>query len=207
MLFHPNFVKDPEVLRFFEIKPVTEGPSSSPSSPPVAPPRPTAQPAPVNEHATANSLHVEDEEPQNADVDPLLLAVQQQFERQAHLESQPSSVTSERSTAAAGSAGAYEGRYAGNTEEEVLCAWLEDLLQERVDPSDLQGGLRSGVVLCNLVNRIVPGTIKRISQSDAPFPQRENIKAFVDAVKQMGLRDTGDKKRKRKRRKTSFTCT
>ena len=49
-----------------------------------------------------------------------------------------------------------------------------------------QDSLRSGVVLCKLINRIRPQTIRRINTSQMPFPQRENIKAFCDAARDIG---------------------
>mmetsp|Transcript_23057 Transcript_23057/g.58514 ORF Transcript_23057/g.58514 Transcript_23057/m.58514 type:complete len:254 (-) Transcript_23057:95-856(-) len=43
--------------------------------------------------------------------------------------------------------------------------------------------LKSGVVLCELANRISPGSVKGpISRLDAPFPQRENIARFLAAA-------------------------
>jgi hypothetical protein len=39
--------------------------------------------------------------------------------------------------------------------------------------------LKDGVLLCNLVNVLRPGSIKRISESSAPFKQMENVKAFL----------------------------
>jgi hypothetical protein len=43
------------------------------------------------------------------------------------------------------------------------------------------------VVLCQLINRIKPQTIRRINSLQMPFPQRENIKAFCDAARHMGF--------------------
>lgn len=100
-----------------------------------------------------------------------MMAVGQQMAG-AHLAALPaegptSSGHSERGAPELGASGSYEGQYAGSTEEEVLCAWIEDVLGVHIDAGDLQAGLRSGVVLCQLVNRICPGKIpnKRISNS------------------------------------------
>ena len=43
-----------------------------------------------------------------------------------------------------------------------------------------------GVILCELCNVLEPGIIKRINRSKMPFPQRENIKAVIDATRKMG---------------------
>ena len=43
--------------------------------------------------------------------------------------------------------------------------------------------LRSGVVLCALAEAIRPGVLKhKVSASKMPFPQRENVNAFVDGA-------------------------
>lgn len=39
------------------------------------------------------------------------------------------------------------------------------------------------MTLCELVNKIQPGSAKKISSSKMPFPQRENIKKFCDGAK------------------------
>lgn len=53
----------------------------------------------------------------------------------------------------------------------------------------LQEALKSGVVLCNLVNALSPGKIARVNKQNMAFKQMENIAAFIDAVKTMGVPD------------------
>ena len=53
----------------------------------------------------------------------------------------------------------------------------------------LEAELRSGVVLCALANKIQPGKIDKVSSSSMPFPQRENIKKFIDAARDFGVLD------------------
>ncbi|KAJ1638939.1 calponin homology domain-containing protein, partial [Pavlovales sp. CCMP2436] len=54
------------------------------------------------------------------------------------------------------------------------------------------------VVLCELANAILPGSIARIERVTlAPFPQRENIERFLQAVRALGVQEhetfeTGD---------------
>jgi len=57
--------------------------------------------------------------------------------------------------------------------------------------------LRSGVVLCDLVNRIRPGIVPRVEEPRGPFPQRENIARFIAAARMLGVQshelfETGD---------------
>jgi len=86
------------------------------------------------------------------------------------------------------STGAYEGRYNGSEVEQV-CAWIHELLGVELDPTNLQPALKSGKVLCELVNRISPKAVKKINSSEMPFAQRENIQSFSDAVRTLGVKD------------------
>ena len=43
--------------------------------------------------------------------------------------------------------------------------------------------MKDGVLLCELVNKVKPDHIRKVSKSKMPFPQRENIKNFTDAVR------------------------
>ena len=51
------------------------------------------------------------------------------------------------------------------------------------DDGGLQEALKSGAVLCALVNKVSPGAVKTVSDSSKPFPQRENVKAFIDNIR------------------------
>ena len=70
---------------------------------------------------------------------------------------------------------------AGDTTEQAR-RWVADVTGSAVD-GELGEALKSGVLLCEVVNAIKPGHIKKIAQSKMPFPQRENIKAFTDAAR------------------------
>eukprot|EP01050_Picozoa_sp_SAG11_P022184 SAG11_NODE_4126_length_2049_cov_1.605735_2_plen_222_part_00 len=54
---------------------------------------------------------------------------------------------------------------------------------------ELHDALRSGVMLCTLANTLRAGTIPKVSESALPFPQRENITAFIDAARGFGVLD------------------
>jgi len=62
--------------------------------------------------------------------------------------------------------------------------WIEAVLGETLD-ADLPQALKSGAVLCRLMNTINPGSVPKWSTSAMPFPQRENIKLFLDAAERM----------------------
>lgn len=47
--------------------------------------------------------------------------------------------------------------------------------------------LKDGVLLCNLVNKIKPGTIKQVGQKDLSFIKMDNITRFLQGARQLGL--------------------
>ena len=67
--------------------------------------------------------------------------------------------------------------------------WIEAVTKKSL-PQDLHEALKSGVALCELVNAIWPGSVKKINQGSMPFVQRENIVAYLSASKGQGLRET-----------------
>jgi hypothetical protein len=57
-----------------------------------------------------------------------------------------------------------------NIEEEKCLDWIEDLIGEEVD--DLYTNLKSGRVLCRLMNRIWPNTVFKINEGTRPMQER-----------------------------------
>ena len=74
-----------------------------------------------------------------------------------------------------------KAKKAGDTTEQAR-QWIADVTGLPVE-GELGDALKSGVLLCEVVNKVNPGHIRKISKSAMPFPQRENIKAFTDAVR------------------------
>jgi hypothetical protein len=54
----------------------------------------------------------------------------------------------------------------------------------------LDSGLKDGVTLCNLINKLRPGTIKKVNKSKMPFMMMENIASYLAACRDFGVRDT-----------------
>eukprot|EP00965_Chrysotila_dentata_P126572 4184878-Pleurochrysis_carterae.AAC.1 len=50
-----------------------------------------------------------------------------------------------------------------------------------------QDELRSGVVLCHLINRLDPGTIEQICHSDGAEGRRENVLKYLGAARSIGV--------------------
>jgi len=68
-------------------------------------------------------------------------------------------------------------------------SWISNLTGKGND-GDVTSSLKSGVLLCEAINKIWPGTVKKISNSSMPFSQRENIVAYLDGCKSHGLKET-----------------
>ena len=81
---------------------------------------------------------------------------------------------------------AHQGAYSGTREAQAL-AWIEEVTGMTFDGDDFGMALHNGVGLATLANALVPGAIRRGSHSRMPFPQRENISAFIEAARMMGV--------------------
>jgi|ERR1711988_72366 len=65
-------------------------------------------------------------------------------------------------------------------------AWIEAVTGQSIGPN-FWDGLKSGVLLCEVVNRIRPGTIKKINRNNMPFMQMENIDNYIKACNVLGV--------------------
>ena len=81
------------------------------------------------------------------------------------------------------------GRVVDPTMEAEARAWIEAVIGEGPLEGTLQEALKSGVVLCNLINKIKPGTVKKINKMKMPFMQMENIAAYLTGCKDLGVPD------------------
>jgi len=54
--------------------------------------------------------------------------------------------------------------------------------------SDVVTPLKNGKVLCNLINVIKPGSVKKINESKMAFKQMENINNFLSACQALGCK-------------------
>ncbi|CAH1173522.1 unnamed protein product [Phaedon cochleariae] len=73
-----------------------------------------------------------------------------------------------------------------NLEADVL-NWIYACLGEKVPSGEFEDILRDGVVLCNLINKLAPGSVKKIQSKGTNFQLMENIQRFQAAVKAYGL--------------------
>lgn len=65
-------------------------------------------------------------------------------------------------------------------EQEVL-EWIGEVLGEKM-PTNVpyEDQLKDGVVLCNLINKISPGSVKKIQTKGSNFQLMENIQRYVN---------------------------
>lgn len=71
-------------------------------------------------------------------------------------------------------------------EQEVL-NWIFEVIGEPVPKGDYEDILKNGVVLCHLINKIAPGSVKKIQERGTNFQLMENIQRFQAAVKKYGV--------------------
>eukprot|EP00033_Pygsuia_biforma_P000283 GCRY01000348.1.p1 GENE.GCRY01000348.1~~GCRY01000348.1.p1 ORF type:complete len:193 (+),score=36.16 GCRY01000348.1:86-664(+) len=65
-------------------------------------------------------------------------------------------------------------------------AWIEAVTGLSIS-GDFHEELKSGVVLCELINKIKPGSVKKINKMKMPFMQMENINAYLQACQNIGM--------------------
>merc|ERR1712243_59830 len=70
--------------------------------------------------------------------------------------------------------------------EEVTKSKVEMEIKDQIDFAEL---LKDGSVLCQLINAIQPGSVKKINTMKAPFKQRENIEMYLKACAAYGLKE------------------
>ncbi|XP_026862418.1 calponin-1 [Electrophorus electricus] len=71
--------------------------------------------------------------------------------------------------------------------EEELRLWIQDVTGRKV-PDSFMEGLKDGVILCELINTLQPGSVKKINNSTQNWHQLENIGNFVRAIQEYGLK-------------------
>jgi hypothetical protein len=69
--------------------------------------------------------------------------------------------------------------------ESLAKTWITSVTKQPIN--DLEADLKSGVVLCNLVNGIRPNTILKINTYNAAYRQMENIDNFLKVVEKLGV--------------------
>uniref|UniRef100_A0A8D1DUQ3 LIM domain 7 n=1 Tax=Sus scrofa TaxID=9823 RepID=A0A8D1DUQ3_PIG len=82
-------------------------------------------------------------------------------------------------------------------EAEIDCAlafaeaqrWVEAVTEKNFETKDFRASLENGVLLCDLINKLKPGIIKKINRLSTPIAGLDNINVFLKACEQIGLKE------------------
>lgn len=81
-------------------------------------------------------------------------------------------------------------KYSEELAQEVL-EWIRVITEEDFntagDMDNFYEVLKDGTLLCRLVNKIKPASVKKINESKMAFKCMENISAFLAAAKDLGV--------------------
>ncbi|XP_037395035.1 LIM domain only protein 7 [Pygocentrus nattereri] len=67
--------------------------------------------------------------------------------------------------------------------------WLEAVTKKKFGNSNFRSSLENGVLLCDLVNKIKPGIIKRVNRLSTPIAGLDNVNIFLKACARLGLKE------------------
>ncbi|ODN02425.1 Muscle-specific protein 20 [Orchesella cincta] len=71
-------------------------------------------------------------------------------------------------------------------EAEVM-GWVAEVLGEPLPPGQFEDVFKDGVVLCHLINKLAPNSVKKIQAKGTNFQLMENIQRFQAAIKKYGV--------------------
>uniref|UniRef100_T1IU40 Calponin n=1 Tax=Strigamia maritima TaxID=126957 RepID=T1IU40_STRMM len=78
------------------------------------------------------------------------------------------------------------GKRDPQVEQEVL-EWIETIIGERLPNAPYEEVLKDGIVLCKLMNKLVPGCIPKWNTGGGQFKLMENINKFQEMCKAYGV--------------------
>ncbi|XP_054468375.1 LIM domain only protein 7-like isoform X2 [Anoplopoma fimbria] len=65
--------------------------------------------------------------------------------------------------------------------------WIEEVTGKSFGCNDFRAALENGVLLCDLINRLKPGIIKRVNRLSTPIAGLDNVTVFLKACGKLGL--------------------
>jgi len=65
--------------------------------------------------------------------------------------------------------------------------WMESVLGEKFPAVPYEDALHDGILLCNLINKLKPGSIAKINKTGGQFKMMENITNFQKAIEAYGV--------------------
>ncbi|XP_075051124.1 LIM and calponin homology domains-containing protein 1 isoform X2 [Mixophyes fleayi] len=68
--------------------------------------------------------------------------------------------------------------------------WIEQVTGRSFGDKDFRTGLENGILLCELLNAIKPGLIKKINRLPTPIAGLDNVTLFLRGCKELGLKES-----------------
>ncbi|XP_044049769.1 LIM domain only protein 7b isoform X11 [Siniperca chuatsi] len=65
--------------------------------------------------------------------------------------------------------------------------WIEEVTGKSFGCNDFRAALENGVLLCDLINQLKPGIIKRVNRLSTPIAGLDNVNVFLKACGKLGL--------------------
>ncbi|XP_012927847.1 LIM domain only protein 7 isoform X4 [Heterocephalus glaber] len=67
--------------------------------------------------------------------------------------------------------------------------WVEAVTEKNFQTKDFRASLENGILLCDLINKLKPGIIKKINRLSTPIAGLDNVNVFLKACEQIGLKE------------------
>ncbi|KAL1781109.1 LIM domain only 7 [Sigmodon hispidus] len=67
--------------------------------------------------------------------------------------------------------------------------WVEAVTEKNFETRDFRASLENGILLCDLINKLKPGIVKKINRLSTPIAGLDNINVFLKACEQIGLKE------------------
>merc|ERR1712168_539000 len=74
-------------------------------------------------------------------------------------------------------------------QEKEILEWNEAVMEEPLPEGDFADVLQNGVILCKLMNKLAPGSVKKFKEKGPAFLLMENVQSFLTAAKKYGVPD------------------
>ncbi|XP_031590352.2 LIM domain only protein 7 isoform X6 [Oreochromis aureus] len=68
-------------------------------------------------------------------------------------------------------------------------SWIEAVTKKKFGSKDFRSALENGVLLCELINKIKPGVVKRVNRLPTPIAGLDNLNVFLKACGKLGLKE------------------
>ncbi|XP_016363822.1 LIM domain only protein 7-like isoform X15 [Sinocyclocheilus rhinocerous] len=67
--------------------------------------------------------------------------------------------------------------------------WIEAVTKKKFGSSNFRSSLENGLLLCDLINKIRPGVVKKLNRLSTPIAGLDNINLFLKACAKLGLKE------------------